>query len=257
MDATTDSQAPALPPAIEAAWGLRGRPPKGPRPGLTLARIVEAGVRIADAEGLVAVSMGRVARELGAGTMALYRYVGAKDELLTLMVDAAYGAPPGAADDGPDWRAGLARWAWADRGVLRRHPWILRVPIAGPPLTPNSLAWLEDGLRCLADTALAEHEKLSAILLLTGYVRNESLLTAQIAEGTRAAGVASEELMPSYRALVARVADPHRFPALNRLLAAGALDRADDPDEEFVFGLERVLDGVAALIDERGRSTPR
>ncbi|MEV0154440.1 TetR/AcrR family transcriptional regulator [Micromonospora sp. NPDC050686] len=257
MDATTDSQTPALPPAIEAAWGLRGRAPRGPRPGLTLARIVEAAVRIADAEGLAAVSMGRVAKELGAGTMALYRYVGAKDELLTLMVDTAYGEPPGAGDDSRDWRAGLAHWAWADRGTLRRHPWILLVPIAGPPLTPNSLAWLEDGLRCLADTALAEHEKLSVILLVTGYVRNESLLSAQIAEGTRSAGIASEDLMSSYRALVARVADPGRFPALNRLLAAGVLDRADDPDEEFVFGLERVLDGVAALIHERGRTAPR
>ncbi|SCF30687.1 TetR/AcrR family transcriptional regulator [Micromonospora mirobrigensis] len=251
MDATKDDTGPALPPAIEAAWGLRGRPPKGPRPGLTLAGIVEAAVRVADDEGLAAVSMGRVAKELGAGTMALYRYVGAKDELLTLMVDTAYGGPPGAGDEGRGWRAGLTRWAWADRSALRRHPWVLLVPIAGPPLTPNSLAWLEDGLRCLADTGLAENEKMSVLLLVTGYVRNESLLTAQIVEGSRAAGIAPGELMPTYRCLVARLTDPQRFPALHRVLAAGVLDRDDDPDDEFVFGLERVLDGVAALIDRR------
>src|SRR5215469_11704523 len=83
-----------LPAGLEAAWGLRGRPHKGPRPGLSLERIVAAAVRVADAEGLAAVSMSRVAAELGAAPMSLYRYVAAKGELLTLMVDAAYGPAP-------------------------------------------------------------------------------------------------------------------------------------------------------------------
>ena len=74
----------ALPRALEVAWGGGVRAGKGPRPGLTLAKIVEAGVRIAASEGLAAVSMSRVASEVGAATMSLYRYVGAKDELLAL-----------------------------------------------------------------------------------------------------------------------------------------------------------------------------
>ena len=64
-----------LPASIEAAWGLRERPHRGPKPGLSLARIVEAGVQVAEAEGLAAVSMSRVAAELGAAPMSLYRYV--------------------------------------------------------------------------------------------------------------------------------------------------------------------------------------
>ncbi|MFI7607220.1 TetR/AcrR family transcriptional regulator [Micromonospora sp. NPDC049366] len=251
MEPRPDQTAAALPPVIEAAWGVRERAPRGPRPGLTLAGIVAAAVAVADADGLAAVSMSRVAKELGAATMALYRYVGAKDDLLTLMVDAAYGEPPGPGGTGPHWRAGLARWAWAERTALHRHPWVVRVPISGPPLTPHALGWLEDGLRCLAGTGLTEPEKMSVMLLLTGYVRNEVLLTVQIQDASAASGRGPEEIMPEYGRLVARLADPARFPALHAVLDAGVLDRDDGPDDEFVFGLERLLDGVEALVDRR------
>ena len=97
-------------------------------------------------EGIGALSMTRVAAELGVGTMSLYRYVAAKDELLTLMVDGALGAPP-PAPPGEDWRAGLSRWAVGVRAAYQRHPWALRVPISAPPLGPNNVAWLENALR--------------------------------------------------------------------------------------------------------------
>src|SRR5689334_21730378 len=99
-----------LPPAIELAWGRRPRPTRGPTPGLTLERIVGAGSKVAMTEGIGSLSMTRVAAELGVGTMSLYRYITAKDELLTLMVDTALGLPP-EAPPGEDWRSGLARWA--------------------------------------------------------------------------------------------------------------------------------------------------
>ena len=82
-----------LPPGIALAWGRAERPRRGPKPGLSLERIVAAGIHLAVTDGLGSVSMGRVAAELGASTMALYRYVPAKDDLLTLMVDTALGAP--------------------------------------------------------------------------------------------------------------------------------------------------------------------
>src|SRR5271169_3965722 len=81
-------------PGVAAAWGVRERPHKGPKPALTLSRIVAAAVRVADTEGLDAVSMGRVAAEVGTAPMALYRHVSSKGELLTLMVDAAWGPAP-------------------------------------------------------------------------------------------------------------------------------------------------------------------
>jgi AcrR family transcriptional regulator len=241
-----------LPASIEAAWGVRERPNKGPRPALSLERIVAAAARVAATDGLQAVSMSRVASELGVSTMSLYRYVAAKDELLTLMADLAYEAPP--APRGPEegWRDALARWAWTELAALRRNPWVLRIPISGPPVTPNSIAWLERGLDFLRDTGLREDEKVSVILLLTGYVRSQALLQAEIA-AAQAAGAArpDAEMMPSYGRLLARLTDPERFPALHAVIASGVFDEPDDGDYDFTFGLERVLDGIETLIDKR------
>jgi AcrR family transcriptional regulator len=243
-----------VPASIAAAWGLRERPAKGPKPGLSLERIVEAAVAVAVAEGIEAVSMSRVAKELGSSPMSLYRYVAAKDELLTLMVDAALGATPSTPQPGEGWRAGIERWAWTYHDALRRHPWVLRVPISGPPVTPNQIRWLEDGLTALHDTGLTEPEKLSVILLVSGYVRNEATLAADIADAASAAGV---EVMPGWADLLRRVTDAGRFPALHRALDSEAFARDDEPDDEFVFGLERVLDGVAVLIDARATTGAR
>jgi AcrR family transcriptional regulator len=254
-----DDSGTGLPASIELAWGLRERPNKGPRRGLSLDRIVQAAMGIAAADGLAAVSMGRVAADLGVSTMALYRYVAAKDELLALMVDATAATPPAAPTPGEGWREGLARWARTELGVYRRHPWVLRVPISGPPATPNQVLWLERGLRCLRDTGLAEGEKLSVMLLLTGFVRNWGRLEADLAEAARAAGSGEQAAMSGYGRLLARLTDAERFPALHAVIEAGVLDepeRPEDPDAEFVFGLERVLDGVEALVRARTPGQP-
>src|SRR3954447_26322224 len=147
-----------IPPALAAAWGLRERPGKGPKPGLTLERIVAAGVKVAATEGLGAVSMSRVAGELGAATMSLYRYVSAKHELLDLMVDAAIGQPP-RADPGLGWREGLRGFADAYLALLRSQPWVVRVPINNPPLTPKQLAWMNHGLSVMRETSLRHDER--------------------------------------------------------------------------------------------------
>ena len=235
---------PGLPASIEAAWGRRERSTKGPKPGLSLERIVEAAVGVARSDGLEAVSMSRVAAELGASTMSLYRYVAAKDELLALMVDAAMADASSGAADGGSWRHGLAEWAWGYHRILRRHPWILRIPIASPPLTPNMTTWLEHGLRALGPTGLSEPEKLSVMLLLSGFVRNEATVIADL-------GNPEQDIMPVWGRRLEALTDPERFPALHAALGSEAFDADDDPDAEFVFGLERILDGVAALVDAR------
>jgi AcrR family transcriptional regulator len=240
---------PGLPASIELAWGRPGgRPRRGPKPGLTLDRIVAAGIAVAVSDGLAAVSMGRVAAELDASTMALYRYVAAKDDLLQLMVDTALGGAPGAHRPGDGWRAGLARWAVAVRAAYYRHPWVLKVPITGPPLGPNNVAWLEDALRCLAGAPLAEDQKLSVVLLISGFARNEATLTADIV-----AASAGSPVMPGYgQALTVLIGGSDAFPALRQAIASGALDEYDDIDKEFSFGLERILDGVELLITRSG-----
>jgi AcrR family transcriptional regulator len=241
-----------LPASIEAAWGVRTRPNKGPRPALSLERIVAAAVRVAATDGLQAVSMGRVAADLGVSTMSLYRYVAAKDELLALMADLTFEAPPAPRAPDEGWRAGLSRWAWTELAVYRRNPWVLRIPIGGPPVTPNTMVWLERGLDSLRDTGLREDEKLSVILLLTGYVRNQASLQADIAAAQAAGATAPDpEMMGSYRRVLTRLTDPERFPALHAVIAAGVFDEEDEPDYEFTFGLERVLDGIETLIENR------
>ncbi len=237
----SSGDAGGLPPGIELAWGLRDRPARGPRRGLTLERVVAAGLAVAIGEGLGALSMGRIAKELGVGTMSLYRYVSSKDELLILMCDTALGAPPEFAETGTEWRAGLTRWAVAVRTAYQKNLWALRVPISAPPLGPNNVAYFEAALRCLADTDLVEHQKLSVVLLVSGYVRNEATLMADLY-------ISKEPIMPGYGQIIARVADSDRFPALNRAIASGSLDDDDDMTTEFDFGLQCILDGVDALI---------
>jgi len=237
-----------MPATVAAAWGVRERPQKGPKPTLSLARIVDAGVRVADSEGLDSVSMGRVAASLDTAPMSLYRHVSSKDELVRLMVDAAWGDSPGPALAGEDWRAGLSRWAWGFRAALRRHPWAGRIPISGLPIMPREIAWFEDALACMAGTGLTEARKASVIMLLSGYVRNLAATEADIAAAVAASGLGVDEWMASYPAVLSQLADPRRFPALTAFIAAGVFDTADGPDDEFIFGLDRILDGVGLLI---------
>ncbi|MFD9720618.1 TetR/AcrR family transcriptional regulator [Streptomyces sp. NPDC059076] len=248
MTHSGDDSDTGLPASLAAAWGLRERPTKGPRPGLTIERIVDAAVALAVREGLAAVSMGRVAKELGVATMSLYRYVAAKDELYVLMLDAAVGppGPPPPADAG--WREALTTWAEAYRQALHRNRWSLRIPVSGPPVTPHSFAWWERGLTALEATELDEGEKLAMIVVITGFVRNEVQMMTEIEEAVAASGASPEDAMRRHERVLRQLADPARYPALARLLDTGALTGASDPDEDFAFGLDTVLDGVAVLV---------
>jgi AcrR family transcriptional regulator len=231
-----DDQGLELPASMALAWGVRVRPTKGPKRGLSLDRIVAAAVQAADADGLEAVSMNRVALDLGAAPMSLYRYVASKDELLDLMIDQATGQPPANLVSG--WRAGLTRWAEAYRAVLNRHPWMLRLPAEGLPVAPHQTEWLERGLQSLQGASLREAEKLSTVLLVRGFVRNDVMLTA---------GTSGRDALPAFGRMVSRLTDGFRFPALHQAIAAGAFEPDDDVDGAFYFGLERILDGIDVL----------
>ena len=239
-----------LPASLEAAWGIRERSVKGPKRSLTLPRIVSAGVKVASTRGLDGVSMSRVASELRAATMALYRHVGSKEELLALMVDSVFADAPAPRTPDEGWRAALSRWAHEHRRVLQRHPWVIRVPLSGPPLMPNQVVWFERALSCLQGTGVSEREKASALLLVNGFVRNEAMLAADLQMAARAARSTMEQAMSSYGKQLERLTDPQRFPAIHSAIAAGVFDRPDagDMDPDFEFGLARILDGIGALI---------
>lgn len=241
-----------LPPGVAMAWGLRERPGKGPARGLDVERIVAAAIGIADKEGLPAVSMSRVATEVGVSTMALYRYVARKDDLLMLMEDAAEGAPPPGPPPEDGWRAGIEHWTRAHRDVLRRHLWIVRIPISTPPLSPHGVAWMEQALGYLRGTGLHAGEQLATLMMISGYVRSHVSLLADIEETTRAADTSWEDVERRYWTLLAEFTDPVRFPALTEMLRSGELDEMEADDEtDFEFGLTAMLDGIQSRVNSK------
>jgi AcrR family transcriptional regulator len=215
---------------------------------LSIDRIVAAAITVARGEGFPAVSMTRVAGELGTSVMSLYRYVGSKDELAVLMMEAATSEPPVSRTDGEAWRTAIERWAHAMFAMFGAEPWFLQVPIAAPPATPRQLAWMETGLAALDGTVLPEAEKLSLLLLVNGYIRQEALLRGQMTEAARAHGRTTDVVITEFSGLMRHLVRADRFPLLRRAIDAGAMDSPHDPDGGFAFGLARILDGVGLFI---------
>ena len=248
-----DADDAVLPTAARHAWAEDGR---AARTTLSLSRIVDAGLLVADRDGLDAVSMARVAQELGFSTMSLYRHVGSKSELLEHLQDAAPGpAPRHLVPEDASWRTGLTVWAreLGERWV--RRPWALQIPLLGPPLLPVSLDWMDWAIGFLAPLPLANWEKLSTLMLLNGHVRFEASIAAA-AEDDPEDGLRYEQGLRS-------LAGPDRLSALHAMLDAGPLfdltmpppGGAGDPaDADAVlrdFGLQRVLDGIEHLVQQR------
>lgn len=208
----------------------RGRPPAHTRD-----QVVAAAIRVADAEGLAAVSMRRTATEIGAGAMSLYTYVPDKERLIDLMVDAV-GAEAEPVAMTRDWRADLLAVAGRQRALMLAHPWL---PAALPNrrLTGrNMLAYLEQGLAALAPTGLDGPTKLELIALLTGFVA--SFVTAELSGSTPAA----EQV-----ALIGEAVASGDFPHLAGALAAGGPAREPSFDR-----LAAWL--IAGLVEQAGRA---
>lgn len=239
--------------ALQSIWAHADAPPRRPRVGLTLDRIVQAAIALADHEGLEAVSMARVAERLQFTTMALYRHVRSKDELLVFMLDVAIRPPPSLDEPASDWRAGLERWCRELRAGLKVHPWVERVPVGGLMGTPSQLTWLDRGLQALTATNLSEAEKAEVILLLNGYAFWEARLLADLERAHGEPGTVLAQ--PDVGAALSKLADAQRFPAVRRAIDAGIFDDGGgDRDADFSFGLERILDGIDRLVRRRARS---
>jgi AcrR family transcriptional regulator len=246
---------PPLPPGLDLLWGRRGRGQRGPKPGLSVDAIVAAAIAIADAEGLEAVSMAHVADQLGFTTMSLYRHVTSKEELLQLMWNASAQGAEDLVITGDDWRTRLRMWATIQREMIDRHPWITQMPMAAPPMAPNSLTFVERGLEAMDGSGLADADKLRVIGLISSYTLSEARMAHDAARAARQAQAAAEggEPQPAWTwgGLVREVADEQTYPRLHRLARSGGLgeDRSGwDEQEEFDFGLDRILDGVEVLI---------
>jgi AcrR family transcriptional regulator len=240
-----EGSAGRLPPGLASAWGFTHVGKRGPKPAHSVGQIVDAAAELADAGGFAALSMPRIARQLGLTANALYRYVSSRDELMMLLADAGWGPPPDSLPTSGPWRAAVTAWtrAMIDRFAVR--PWLLDVPIQGAPVTPNLLRWLEVLLTSLAGSGLSANDLLGCAILFDGYARNTASLTRSL-KNSRTSPVEAAAAMEFLRPLL----QERGYPLLSTISAGGAY--ADDPefaDEE--FGLERILDGVEVLIARR------
>ncbi|TWD79250.1 TetR family transcriptional regulator [Kribbella amoyensis] len=237
-----------LPRVLQQLWGQDGPARPGPKPTFHLRDIGAAAVQLADESGLAAVSMSKVARALGFTTMSLYRYVDAKDDLYVVMMDEAFGAPV-TTDPAAGWRDQITQWALAFRDAIERHPWVLQVPVSEPPLSPRQLEWMEQGLAAFADTALTPQDRMSAMLLVNIYVRGLTGLTSNLSANQGPDDDAAARAK-RYNQRLAALATPDRFPGIAATIEAEADDQ-DWREDEFLFGLTAVLDGIQNLIDRR------
>ena len=242
-----------LPRGIALAWGVAANPQRGPKREMSVERIVETAVALADAEGIGAVSMAAVAAKLGFTPMSLYRYVSAKDDLLLLMQEQATGLPPEEHREHDTWQAKMTALFEAQVLVYLEHPWILSLPITGAPITPSSSAWLDAALAVLDGTPLNDVERLATALSVMGQSRWYGIVLAGYAEQARLTGLPPEGVSAREAALFDRVITAEEFPALRHAIDAGVFTDEANP---FRFGLQRILDGVAAYIEARESGGP-
>jgi AcrR family transcriptional regulator len=239
----------SAPTTLDLLWGTAQRPRRGPKPSLTLERIVAEAIEHADAEGLASLSMQRLAQRLGCAKMALYRYVPGKAELEALMLDAALGpAPDPAAAVGPGdeepWRAQLRAWAMTMFARMRSHPWAHELALGVRPVGPNEVGWMESALTTLADSGLTGAEGLDAIALLAGHVRGLALQAVAVGDDNLEAALGRQVSQ-------ALAAQADRYPRTAAAFAESG--PPGDRDNALGFGIDRILDGLGVLIAARAR----
>jgi hypothetical protein len=159
--------------------------------------------------------------------------------------------------EGEDWRAKLRMWSEVQREMLDRHPWITQMPMATPPMAPNSMHFVERGMAALDGTGLPDWLRIRVIGLISSYTLSEARMAHDAAraakmalEAGQAADVAPAP-MPTYESLLRELIDEESYPRLYRLAWFGAQSLPDE-HAEFLWGLDRILDGVQALIDRAG-----
>ena len=227
------------------------QPPRRDR-GLSRAEIVSTAIAVADAEGPDAISMRRIARELGAGAMSLYWHVGSKEELLDLMlqsIEAEIEAP----EPSGDWRADLGAFAHRTRAAMSRHRWAMEFIGSRPPSGPNDARNLERLLALfdgLADARLTMNIFGTVATYVTGAVMREAQeMRLQRDQERAAAALTEEQLLQEHERYRKWFEASGRYPRIVRLMESGV--DPDDPatrDERFQFGLDCVLDGIAARL---------
>lgn len=242
---------------IAMLWGTEELPRRGPKQGLTSAQVIAAAIDVADADGDLAVlSMRRVAESLGSGTMSLYTYVGSRAELVEAMLDVVYGEAVRdlARNAGTEWQAGLREIADVNWALYLRHPWMLQVFTGRPPLGPNAIAKYELELGVIEGIGLSDVEMDAVITLIQTHVEGVARRRIEADQVVRRTGLTDDQWWQAVGPAFAEVFEHARFPIADRVgKAAGqAHQAAHNPEHAYAFGLDRLIEGIAALINQRG-----
>jgi AcrR family transcriptional regulator len=234
--------------SLELLWGVQEPKRRGPKPRLQIAQVVAAAIEIADADGLSALSMRRVADAVGVATMTLYSYVPSKAELLDVMLDTVTGET--ARPRVTTWRTSLERIARENWDLYHRHPWMLHVATYRPPLGPNLIAKYEYELSALEGIGLSDVEQDSVLTLVLGYVAGAARASVEAAQAERQTGITDQEWWEANGPLLAQVIDDTQFPIASRVGTAASehYNAPSSPGFAFEFGLDRVLDGIEVFI---------
>jgi len=253
---TIDEEAlKGLPNASRLSWGIIKQPRRGPKGELSIAKIVEAAIAIADQDGLSAVSMNRVASSLGYTPMSLYRYIESKEDLLILMQDAVCDPNVPPQREYADWREEMRAYVAASVDVFTRHPWYADIPIVSVPSTPNTLRYVDWAMRTMRNLPISDYEKMSFLLLLSSYARAVGLIRRDMMLAMQAGGTPESFSGASFGPALRQLVKPEQYPSLYPFIASGVYTGEQEQDnpihDDLDFGLERILDGMASYLERK------
>ncbi|MBE1578692.1 TetR/AcrR family transcriptional regulator [Amycolatopsis roodepoortensis] len=242
--------------SLELLWRDRGearQPTRGRKPKLTLDQVIATAVALADGAGEATVSMSQIAKKLGAGTMTLYTYVPGKTELLDLMVDSVLAERdlPGPGDPRPDgWREQVRLYAERTLAVFRAHPWLRSTSMVRPVLGPGLMAGQEYVIAAVSGLGLEPRKAAAAANSIEIYVQANATLFAETAQVEQETGQSTDAWWGQRSVFWEKYFDVERHPAMTRIWESGGYDAdtCEAADETFAFGLERLLDGIEALV---------
>jgi AcrR family transcriptional regulator len=223
---------------VNLTWRRKAPSSRGPKPALSPSKIARAAILIADAEGLDAVTMQRLGREVGVTTMALYRYFPAKSDLLDLMIDSVSDSAAKFGKPSSPWNLRLKKWALRCLSIYQNHPWFLEATsVRHSPMGPNELMWMEAVLAILEESGLSPKDQHHAFVTLIGHVRGHATF-----QRIRERSESEREWTHTLATLLKAAA--HRYPALVRALDSGTLFK--NPGVAFDFGLDCIVEGIRA-----------
>ncbi|WP_433520647.1 TetR/AcrR family transcriptional regulator [Nocardia pseudovaccinii] len=232
---------------MDVVWSRSERATRGPKPAHSRAEIAAACVSLADAEGLDAVSMRRVASKMGTGTTSLYRYVRSKDDLFDLMVDQVLGSEPLPTPTGY-WREDLRFLAQWKRKLMLDHPWMAELS-GRPAVGPNGLRVQERGLRAVDGWGLSIDQMIIIVESMDAYVQGYALRELAEQAATRRSGQDLDAWMDAHESYARTVIETGRFPLVTRAwLDAREPHAADRAERGFHHGVDRLLDGYGVSM---------